>query len=100
LVSALIALPILGAAVSVIFPLLLSITPARVGAEATSHAIGYELAAGTLGGGGIPALTGVVLQSAGILSLGPLLAVMAVALAVLHISSRQGTSPTPSQTAR
>ena len=92
LVSALIALPILGAAVSVIFPLLLSITPARVGAETTSHAIGYELAAGTVGGGGIPALTGVVLQSAGILSLGPLLAVMAVALAVLHISSRQGTS--------
>jgi fucose permease len=90
--SALVALPILGAAVSVIFPLLLSITPARVGTAMTSHAVGYELAAGTLGGGGLPALTGLVLQSAGVLSLGPLLAAMAAGLAVLHLSSRFGTA--------
>jgi fucose permease len=90
LVSALIALPILGAAVSVIFPVLLSITPTRVGAAMTSHAVGYELAAGTLGGGGLPALTGLVLQSAGLRSLGPLLFVMAVALTLLHVSSRVG----------
>jgi fucose permease len=94
LVAALIALPILGAAVSVIFPLLLSITPTRVGDLMASHAIGYELAAGTLGGGGLPALTGLVLQSAGLLSLGPLLAVMAAALTLLHAISRFGT-PSP-----
>jgi fucose permease len=86
--SALIALPILGAAVSVIFPLLLSITPARVGTAMTSHAIGYELAAGTLGGGGLPALTGLVLQSAGLLTLGPLLTVFAAGLLMLHLVSR------------
>jgi fucose permease len=86
--SALIALPVLGAAVSVIFPLLVSITPARVGAAMTSHAVGYELAAGTLGGGGLPALTGLVLQSAGLLSLGPLLFAMAAGLTLLHVSSR------------
>jgi fucose permease len=86
--SALIALPILGAAVSVIFPLLLSITPTRVGAGMTSHAVGYELAAGTLGGGGLPALTGLVLQSAGLLTLGPLLTVFAAGLLVLHLVSR------------
>jgi fucose permease len=88
LVSALIALPILGAAVSVIFPLLLSITPTRVGADMTSHAVGYELAAGTLGGGGLPALTGLVLQSAGLRTLGPLLTVFAAGLLVLHLVSR------------
>jgi fucose permease len=88
LVSALIALPILGAAVSVIFPLLLSITPTRVGADMTSHAVGYELAAGTLGGGGLPALTGLALQSAGLLTLGPLLTVFAMGLLVLHLVSR------------
>jgi fucose permease len=93
LMSALIALPILGAAVSVLFPLLLSITPSRVGAHMASHAIGYELAAGTLGGGGLPALTGLVLQSAGVLSLGPLLALMAAGLTVLQVSSRFGTPP-------
>jgi fucose permease len=86
--SALIALPILGAAVSVIFPLLLSITPTRVGTEMTSHAIGYELAAGTLGGGGLPALTGLSLQAAGLLTLGPLLTVFATGLLVLHLVSR------------
>ena len=87
-VSALIALPVLGVAVSVIFPLLLSITPIRVGVTMTSHAVGYELAAGTLGGGGIPALTGLALQSAGLLALGPVLAVMATALLLLHLMSR------------
>ena len=86
LVSALIALPILGAAVSLIFPLLLSITPARVGATMTAHAVGYQLAAGTLGGGGIPALTGLVLQAAGLLALGPVLTVMASALLLLHLT--------------
>jgi fucose permease len=100
LVSALIALPILGAAISVIFPLLLSITPTRVGAAMTSHAVGYELAAGTLGGGGLPALTGLVLQSAGLLSLGPLLFVMAAGLTLLHLTSRAGTSPPGSEPAR
>ena len=88
LVAALIALPILGVAVSVIFPLLLSMTPSRVGARMTAHAVGYELAAGTLGGGGIPALTGLVLQSAGLLALGPLLTVMAAGLLLLHLMSR------------
>ena len=88
LFAARIALPILGAAVSVIFPLLLSITPARVGSEMTSHAIGYELAAGTLGGGGLPALTGLILQAAGLLTLGPLLTIFAAGLLVMHLVSR------------
>jgi fucose permease len=92
LASALIALPILGAAVSVIFPLLLSITPARVGTAMTSRAVGYELAAGTLGGGGLPALTGPVLQSAGLLTLGPLLTVFAAGLLALHLVSRLNPS--------
>jgi fucose permease len=94
LVSGLIALPILGAAVSIVFPLLLSLTPTRVGTVMTAHAVGYELAAGTLGGGGFPALTGLLLQSAGLLTLGPLLAVMAAALLLLHLISRV-TSPPP-----
>ncbi len=89
LVSALIALPALGAAVSVIFPLLLSITPSRVGPTMTTHAVGYELAAGTLGGGGIPALTGLLLQSAGLLMLGPVLTAMSGGLLLLHVVSRR-----------
>jgi fucose permease len=100
LVSGLIALPILGASVSVIFPLLLSITPARVGVTMTAHAVGYQLAAGTLGGGGIPALTGIVLQSAGVLALGPVLTVMAAGLLLLHLLSRVALRTAPTDAAR
>jgi fucose permease len=100
LVAAFIALPVLGVAVSAIFPLLLSVMPARVGPAMTAHAVGYSLAAGTIGGGGLPAATGIVLQAVGVLSLGPLLVLMAGILTLLHITSRPGTSPTESQTAR
>jgi fucose permease len=54
----------------------------------TPHTVGYGLAAGNLGAGAIPALTGLVLQSAGVLTLGPILAFLAVAMAVLHAVSR------------
>jgi fucose permease len=88
LVAAFIALPILGIAVSLIFPLLLSLTPERVGSAMTPHTVGYGLAAGNLGAGAIPALTGLVLQSAGVLALGPILAFLAVVMAALHAVSR------------
>ena len=89
LACAIIALPLIGVAVSVFFPVLLSITPTRVGREMTSHAVGYGLAAGTVGAGGIPAIGGIILQSLGLLTLGPLLVVIAGALAVLHALSRR-----------
>jgi fucose permease len=88
LVAAFIALPILGIAVSLIFPLLLSLTPERVGAAMTTHTVGYGLAAGNIGAGAIPALTGLALQSAGVLALGPILALLAAAMMVLHAVSR------------
>ncbi len=91
LVSAFIALPLLGFAVSVIFPLLLTLTPARVGAAITGNAVGYQLGAGALGGGGLPAGVGVVLQAAGVLALGPLLSAMAGLMALLHLMSRPRT---------
>jgi fucose permease len=88
LLAGFVALPILGMAVSVIFPLLLSLTPQRVGAAMTAHTVGYGLAAGNIGAGGIPAGAGLVLQSAGVLSLGPILAFLAFAMALLHAISR------------
>jgi fucose permease len=93
LVSAVIALPLLGMAVSVIFPLLLSLTPVRVGTAMTGHAVGYALAAGTIGGGALPAAIGLLLQVAGLSALGPSLLVMALGLALLHLLSRSSGSP-------
>jgi fucose permease len=88
LVDAFLALPALGIAVSLIFPLLLSLTPERVGSAMTPHTVGYGLAAGNLGAGATPALTGLVLQSAGVLALGPILASLAFVMTALHASSR------------
>ena len=93
LVSALIALPLLGVAVSVVFPLLLSLTPARVGAAMTGHAVGYALAASTLGGGALPAAIGLILQLLGLGALGPILLFLAGSLASLHLLSRSSGSP-------
>ena len=90
LVAAFIALPALGIAVSLIFPLLLSLTPERVGTAMTTHTVGYGLAAGNIGAGGIPAGAGLLLQSAGVLTLGPILAFLAIVLAALHAVSRFG----------
>jgi fucose permease len=88
LVAAFIALPTLGIAASLIFPLLLSLTPERVGSAMTPHTVGYGLAAGNVGAGAIPALTGLVLQSAGVVALGPIISSLAVVMAALHASSR------------
>ena len=93
LVAAFIALPLLGVAVSILFPVLLSITPTRVGTQMTAHTVGYALAAGTLGGGGLPALVGLVLQAEGLGTLGPMLTGMAAGLLLLHVISR--LMPTP-----
>lgn len=83
------SLALLGAAISLIFPLLLSLTPARVGTDMTGHSVGFSLAAGTLGGGGIPALVGIVLQSGGLALLGPALTLVAAGLVGLHLVSRK-----------
>jgi fucose permease len=92
LVAAFIALPALGIAISLIFPLLLSLTPERVGSAMTPHTVGYGLAAGNIGAGAIPALTGLALQSVGVLALGPILACLAAVMAALHAVSRFGGS--------
>jgi fucose permease len=86
-----VALAVLGAAISLVYPLLLSLTPSRVGSAMTGHSVGIGLAAGTVGGGGIPALVGIILQSVGLWSLGPLLTLIAAGLVVLHGFSRRGS---------
>ena len=86
-VAALVALPLLGVSLSVFVPVLIYVTPQRVGHEAAPHAIGYMVAAGMLGGAALPALTGLVMQNGGVTLLGPALVLLAVALAVLHRAS-------------
>ncbi|TMC46266.1 MAG: MFS transporter [Chloroflexi bacterium] len=86
-VAAQIALPCLGAALSVFVPVLLYLTPRRIGSAAAPRAIGYQVAAGMIGGAVLPAALGVLMQGFGVAVLGPCLVTMAAVLAGLHVAS-------------
>jgi fucose permease len=86
-VAALVALPSLGAALSVFVPVLLYLTPRRIGSAAAPRAIGYQVAAGMIGGASLPAVVGLLMQSAGVAVLGPCLVTMAAVLTGLHVLS-------------
>jgi fucose permease len=85
--AALLALPCLGAALSVFVPILLYLTPRRVGSAAAPRAIGYQVAAGMIGGASLPAVVGLFMQSIDVAVLGPCLVTMAVVLTGLHVAS-------------
>ena len=85
--AALIALPALGAALSVFVPVLLYLTPRRIGSAASPRAIGYQVAAGMIGGATLPAVIGVLMQSISVSALGPSLATLAAVLLALHVAS-------------
>ncbi len=83
-VAAFAALFGLGLLLAPVFPLLIAVTPARVGEAHAAHAIGLQIAAATLGAGTLPAAAGVVMRRAGLEALGPFLLVSAVLLLLLH----------------
>jgi fucose permease len=79
---------VLGAGLAAVFPTLVSLTPAAVGTDRTGRAVGYQLAAASLGATVLSAATGVVLQQAGLELLGPLLLAMVAALAIVELARR------------
>jgi fucose permease len=86
-IAALVALPCLGATLSVFVPLLLYLTPRRIGSAAAPKAIGYQVAAGMIGGACLPAVVGLLMQVIDVAVLGPCLVTMAAVLAGLHVVS-------------
>ena len=87
ILPALLALPLLGVSLSVFVPVLIYVTPQRVGHQTAPHAIGYMVAAGMLGGATLPAATGLLMQNSGVEALGAALVGLAVVLAALHRAS-------------
>jgi fucose permease len=85
--AALVALPCLGAVLSVFVPVLLYLTPRRIGSAAAPRAIGYQVAAAMIGGALLPAAVGLLMQSIDVTLLGPSLVAMAVVLTGLHVAS-------------
>lgn len=67
-----------------VFPLLVAQTPARLGPRYATRAIGFQVAAATLGAAAVPGLTGVLARAYGLEIIGPYLLAAAVVLALLH----------------
>ncbi|HEX8821130.1 MAG TPA: MFS transporter [Archangium sp.] len=77
-------LAVLGFALAPIFPGLMSETPRRVGVDASTHAVGFQVSAATLGVAVIPSVAGLLGGWLGLTAIAPLVVLCAVVLAVFH----------------
>jgi fucose permease len=87
----LLGLALMGFAVSPLFPLSVSATPRRVGADHAANAIGFQIALGGLGFSLVPALAGVLAERLGLEVIGPFLLLASIAMFLLHeVAVRRG----------
>lgn len=82
--AGLLGLAALGFALAPIYPLLISVTPDRVGPRYTNHAVGFQVAAAYLGTAALPGTTGVLASVGGLEVIPPFLLSAAVVVLVLH----------------
>jgi fucose permease len=73
-----------GLACGPIFPTLVAMTPARVGAAHVGNAVGFQIAAGAVGISAVPAIVGLLATAAGIETIASSLLALAVWLAVVY----------------
>ena len=80
-----VGLALVGFSIAPMFPLLISLTPARIGAQHAANAIGFQVGAAGVGIACLPALAGVLMTRLGNLEiLGPYTTLVAVALLLLN----------------
>lgn len=73
-----------GFSLAAIFPLLISITPGRVGPLHAPNAIGFQVGAAGVGGALIPAIAGVLAKNQGLEIIGPFLTLTSLIMLVLY----------------
>lgn len=98
------SMAILGFLLAPMFPLMISLTPLRVGEVDSAHAVGFQISAAALGAAVLPALVGAAAQQRGLAAIGPCLLVESGALLAIyslltrrHGSRRVGALPTCDQ---
>ncbi len=87
---------LLGAALAPVFPSLMVLTPTRLGNEYAPWAVGYQLAAASLGAAAIPGLIGLTVAWNGLETVAPVLLGTAVAMLTLNValqSTDRGEQP-------
>lgn len=75
---------ILGFALAPIFPLMMTATPQRLGAEHATNAIGFQVGAAGLGIAASPALAGVIASTTSLEAIGPFLVASAALTLILY----------------
>jgi len=75
---------LLGFSLAPIYPMLMSRTPARLGADAALHTVGFQVSAAMLGALALPSLAGLAADRVGIEAAAVIVAGGAVAVFVLH----------------
>jgi fucose permease len=84
-VADVVGLVVMGLSLGPIFPALVNLTPERLGRSAALDAVGWELSAAGVGGSGLSALVGVVLQLDGLRIFGAALMSLAVLFGCLNM---------------
>jgi fucose permease len=77
-------LALLGFSLAPIFPLLISVTPTRLGQAQAVHAIGFQVSAACLGAAALPGAAGLLARWRGLDSIGTFLVAGTLVLLVLH----------------
>jgi fucose permease len=77
-------LALLGLSLSTVFPVLVTVTPDRVGVRHAANSIGFQVGAAGVGGAVLSSLGGVLADSLNLEIIGPFLLMSAVVLAVLY----------------
>jgi len=77
-------LALIGFSLGPLFPSLISDTPRRLGAAHAPNAIGFQVAAASLGVAVLPGLAGVLAENLGLEVIGPFLIVASIVMSVLY----------------
>lgn len=78
------SLLVIGLGLAAIFPCLMSRTPQRLGRQTAAHAIGFQIAAATLGAATIPGITGVMIEHWGVNAIAITATCVATSLICVH----------------
>jgi fucose permease len=92
-----VGLALLGFSLAPIFPLSMSDTPRLIGTRHAPNAIGFQVAAASLGIAVLPGLAGVLAERRGLEVIGPFLLALAVIMLVLHEAFALVRAPTPQE---
>jgi fucose permease len=84
---------LLGMSLAPMFPTLMARTPARVGQNVAHHAVGFQVAAATLGSSLMPALAGVIVARSGLGVVGVVVVVLGIGLLLVHEALLGATRP-------